>query len=211
MQAVLENKFINKFLNIPLVWNVAQNVIGAKKWKDEMYPSVFPEKTGTLLDFGCSSGNETHLFLDFDYYGVDLDPNVIRAAKEKYKNYPNVHFSSLDIIQDGYKKDFFDHVLFAGTAHHLTDEQLKQIIDILLQNLKTGGKLHFFDPVRKEGVDTMMTRFIIDADQGKHVRAEEEYKNIFDKNKYTINEWKIFPSPDRFIKFPDFLYVEVTK
>jgi SAM-dependent methyltransferase len=211
MQILLENKIINKFLNIPLIWNIAQNVIGAKSWKDDMYPSVFPVKAGTILDFGCSSGNETHLFLDFDYYGVDLNPVSIKAAQEKYKAQPHVQFTALNIITDGFKKDFFDHVLFAGTAHHLTDEELRQIIDILLSNLKTGGKLHFFDPIRKKGVDTMMTRFIIDADQGKHVREEEEYRSIFAKDKYTINEWKVFPSPDRFIKFPDFLYIEVTK
>lgn len=211
MKMVLENKIINKVLNIPMVWNLAQNIIGAKKWKDEMYPSVFEKRGGTILDFGCSSGNETAMFLDFDYSGIDINPQAIKAAQDKFKDYPNIKFFALDIIKDGFKKDFFDHVLFAGTAHHLTDAELKSIIDILINNLKSGGQLHFFDPIAIPKKDSWMTNFIIRSDQGKFVRTEEAYTGLFRNGKYNITEWKIFQSPDRFIKFPDFLYVRIIK
>ena len=211
MKILLENKIVNKILNIPGVWNFAQNTIGAKSWKDEMYPSVFEKKGGTLLDFGCSSGNETHMFLDFDYYGVDINPQSITAAQEKYKAYPNVHFFTRDIIKEGFKKDFFDHVLFAGTAHHLNDDELKTITEILIDNLKPGGQMHFFDPIADPTKDSWMTNFIINADQGKFVRTEEAYKGIFKNGKFNVAEWKNFPSPDRFIKFPDFLYIRIIK
>lgn len=205
------NKLVKHVVNIPFVWNAAQTVIGANKWKDWMYPSVFQKRGGTLLDFGCSSGNETPQFLDFDYYGVDIDPQVITAAQRKFKQYPNVQFFSLDIIKDGFKKDFFDHVLFAGTGHHLTDDELKKIIDILLENLKQGGQLHFFDLVRQPKKDGWMTQMIINADQGKHARTQQEYESIFEPSKYHVTETKLFPNPYRLIRFPDFLYLCVVK
>lgn len=211
MQVILENKIVKKISNIPFVWNVAQNVIGARSWKDDMYPSVFERKGGSLLDFGCSSGNETKMFLDFDYYGVDIDAVAIAAAKEKFKQQTNVQFFNVDIIKDGFKRDFFDHLLFAGTAHHLVDADFEKIITILMQNLKKGGQLHFFDPIRQTEKDNWMTKLIIRSDQGKFARTEETYKTIFDPHVYNIAEWKIFPSPDRFIKFPDFLYIRIIK
>ncbi len=211
MVSILESKIVKKIANIPLVWNLAQNIIGANQWKAWMYPSVFEKKEGTLLDFGCSSGNETAAFLEFDYCGIDLDAQAIRGAQEKFRRYPNVKFFALDIIKDGFKEDFFDHILFAGTGHHLTDDDLQKILDILMTNLKPGGKLHFFDPISQPEKDGWLTRFIIRSDQGKFTRTETTYKSFFDKSKYKVVEWKMFPNPYRFVKFPDFLYVELTK
>ena len=211
MKSLFENGFIKKIANIPLVWNAAQNLIGANQWKAQLYPSVFKQKGGALLDFGCSGGNVTALFLDFDYFGVDVDRQAIQAARNKFKQYPNVKFFDLDIIKDGFKQNFFDHILFAGTAHHVTNDELRKIIEILIENLKIGGQLHFFDPVTQPGKDNWVTRFIIRSDQGKNVRTEEAYKSFFSPNKYRVAEWKIFSSPDRFIKFPDFLYINIIK
>ena len=66
------------FLNIPPVWITFQYFVGANQWKSRMYPSVFRSK-GKLLDFGCSMGNNTGDFLDFNYWGLDLDSAMIEA------------------------------------------------------------------------------------------------------------------------------------
>ena len=211
MKSILESTPVKKLANIPVLWNFAQNLIGARAWKDEIYPSVFERTQGTFLDFGCSSGNETGMFLDFDYYGVDIDKEAISAASEKFTEHEHVQFFAVNIIKDGFKKDFFDHVLFAGTAHHLRDEDLDAILDILVTNLKPGGQLHFFEPISQPEQDSKMTRFIIRSDQGKHTRTEATYKELFAKKGLHASEWKIFRSPDRFIKFPDFLYVRIIK
>ena len=211
MGSILESKIVKKIANIPFVWNLAQNIIGANQWKAWMYPSVFEKKEGTLLDFGCSSGNETAAFLDFDYYGVDIDPNVIKSAQSKFQGNPNVKFFALDIIKDGFKKDFFDYVLFAGTGHHLTDDELRKILDVLMENLKSGGQLHFFDLISQPGKDGWMTRSIIQMDQGNFPRTQDTYKEFFDQKKFSILKWEIFPNPYQFVKFPDFLHVSIQK
>ena len=205
------NQLLNKIANIPFVWNTAQNIIGANQWKSSMYPSAVDAKEGTLLDFGCSSGNETAMFLSFDYYGIDVDAPAIEAAKKKFRAYSNVKFYTVDIIKEGFKKDFFDHVLFAGTAHHLSDAELGKVFRILLDNLKPGGQLHFIDPISQPEKDVWRTRFIIGADQGKNVRTEEVYRKFFSEQSVQVTQWKIFPNPYRFIRFPDFLYVRVIK
>ena len=205
-----KNNLIQKLINVPFVWNTAQNILGANPWKVKIYPSVFKKK-GTVLDLGCNIGNTTGAFLDFDYYGVDLDPDVIETAQERWRAYPNVQFHCLDILKVEFKQDFFDHVLFACTGHHLTDDEISRIISVLLSNLKTGGELNFFDVVRQPGKDRFFTRLFENHDQGKFMRTREEYEKLFDPKKVQVAEIKLFPSPDRIIKLQDMLYIRVVR
>lgn len=201
-------KIATKIINIPFVWNAGQNIVGANPWKNRLYPSVFRSK-GTLLDFGCSMGNNTEVFLDFAYHGVDLDPEAIKAAEVRWKGQPNVRFEQRNILTEGYKKDYFDHILFACAGHHIPDEEMVPILDALLVNLKPGGELHFFDVLRQPGKDQFITRLIMNNDQGKHMRTKEGYEEIF--RPYHIAEQKLFPSPDRAIKLQDMLYIRLIK
>lgn len=209
MQKILENAQFKKISNIPFIWNIAQNVVGANQWKAELYPSQV--KGGkTLMDFGCSIGNETTAFLNFDYYGVDIDCNAIAAAQKKFSNHENVKFFCLDIIKDGFKKDFFDHILFAAAGHHLTDDELTKIIEILMSNLKPGGQLHFFDIIRQKK-DKWSTRFLSRVDQGKYIRTRDEYEKIFASHENKIQKTELFSSPERFVKLQDMLYYQIRK
>lgn len=95
------NKVYKKILNIPIVWNLAQNILGANQYKHSFYRLVFDgEKKGRLLDFGCSIGNTTGDFLDFDYYGIDNDSVAIEGAKKRWAGQKNVAFLTLDILKE---------------------------------------------------------------------------------------------------------------
>jgi len=204
------NEIIKKVVNIPFVWNTGQRIVGANPWKVLIYPSVFDTK-GKILDFGCSIGNSTEAFLDFEYYGVDIDARAIEAARKRWRRYPNVHFEALDILAQPFKVDFFDHVLFACTAHHLTDEQLTPTLDVLLKFLNHGGQLHFYDVIRQPGKDRFTTRLIMQNDQGKNMRTKTEYEAIFCGGKYLVTETRMFPSPDRWIKLQDMVYFRLMR
>lgn len=195
-------------LNIPPVWNTFQYFVGANQWKSEMYPSVFASR-GKLLDFGCSMGNTTGDFLDFDYTGVDLDAEMIEAAKARWKAYPNVRFECGDILAMPEKEGQFDHVLFAAAGHHLADAQMPPIVEALLRMLKPGGELHFFDPLIQPK-DRFTTRLIARNDQGRFMRTAEQYDAMFAP--YPVVERRIFPSPDgRLVKLQDMLYLRLRR
>jgi SAM-dependent methyltransferase len=210
MEKLLRQRTVRWFINIPWLWDIAQNILGENQWKRQMYP--VPIIGGrTLLDFGCSIGNETEAFLGFDYYGIDIDPTAIEAAEERFRDHSNVQFFCLDITKEPFRKDFFDHILFAATGHHLNDEQLSDVLRALMGNLKPGGQLHFFDHIRRPGKDSWTARLVINIDQGRNIRTEDEYRKFFDYRVLNIKEWKLIPSPEKFIKLPDFLYIRVEK
>ena len=204
------NMVVKQIVNIPFIWNLAQSAVGANQWKAKMYPSVFERKSGKLLDFGCSSGNETAMFLDFDYHGVDIDPLAIEFARKKFRANDNVQFSCIDIVRDEYKKDYFDYVLFAGTAHHLSEKKKKKVVPALMKCLTVGGKIHFFEPISQEK-DAWLTKAIIRGDQGKHTRTKEAYEKYFSDQHCKIEFTKIFPNPYRIMLFPDFLYMRISR
>jgi SAM-dependent methyltransferase len=197
-----------RLVNIPFVWNAAQNIVGANPWKAQVYPSVFGDK-GSLLDFGCSIGNSTGWFLDFEYLGVDIDASSIAAARHRWRDHPNVRFESRDVVRQPIEQTF-DHVLFACTAHHLQDTELEPTIDALMRCLKPAGKLHFFDVIRQPGRDAFTTRLIMNHDQGKHMRTREEYERLFRDGKHRVIQHRVFTSPDRWIKLQDMVYYELS-
>ena len=199
-------RFAYWVLNFPPVWITFQYFVGANQWKSQMYPSVFTTR-GVLLDFGCSMGNNTGDFLDFDYTGVDLDATMIEAAKSRWASHANVRFECGDILAMPEKKGRFDHVLFASAGHHLTDAQMPPIIEALLGMLKPGGELHFFDPLNQPK-DRFTTRLISRNDQGKFMRTVEQYDAMFAP--YPVVERRIFPSPDgKLVKLQDMLYLRL--
>lgn len=198
-----------RILNVPPVWIAFQYLVGANQWKSAMYPSVFTSR-GRLLDFGCSMGNTTEHFLDFDYTGVDLDATMIEAARERWKAHPNVRFECGDILAMPEKRGRFDHVLFAAAGHHLPDAQMPPIIEALLGMLRPGGELHFFDPLSQPGKDRFTTRLILRNDQGKFMRTPAQYDAMFAP--YPVVERRIFPSPDgKLVKLQDMLYLRLRK
>ncbi len=193
------------------MWNALQALIGANQWKQKLYPSVIQTR-GKLLDFGCSTGNITSVFTKFDYFGIDIDPKAIEFAKKLFSHYPNVNFSCADILQTQFKKNFFDHVLFACVGHHLASSELQQLLPLLLDSLRQGGELHFFDSVSQPEKDSFITKLFIFADQGKNIRTVAEYEPIFSPYTTLITKKEIFQSPHRFLtKLPDLLYTRLTK
>ncbi len=66
-------------LDVPWLWDRVQDIMGAPGFKRALYRSKL-HPPGRLLDFGCATGHLSDTFVDFDYYGLDLDPNAIAYA-----------------------------------------------------------------------------------------------------------------------------------
>ena len=204
----LKNRLIKKLIHTPFILNFGQNFLGANQYKLELYQQALVGKHGALLDFGCSYGNTTPGFLNFEYHGIDIDEVAIGFAKRKYQAYPNVNFHCLDILKQEFKRNYFDHVLFASTGHHLSDEEFRKILEVLLIHLKPAGELHYFDIFQKPN-DTWTTKLLTRFDQGKYIRTREQSAAFF-KN-YPVAEMRILPSPEKLVKLWDFMYVKITR
>jgi len=169
--------FLNKILDIPVVWDLSQAVLGCNRQKRKIYRSIF-SGPGRLLDFGCANGNTFLAFTDFEYYGLDINTNLIEQAKKKYSSFDNAHFINDDIFSQSFALGDFDFVLFAGTAHHLSDEMILKVMAKLGEALRPGGRIYFFDSIREPDRESSFLKFLLDHDQGKFTRNRQQFDQL---------------------------------
>lgn len=194
----------------PYLWNAVQRVFGAPDFKRKLYRSVL-QAPGTLLDFGCATGHIADAFHEFEYYGVDLDPQSIETAKARFAGNPNMHFLAADLHERPFDENFFDEIIFAGTVHHITDELLVSLLKELHFCLKSGGRIHILDPVLQAG-DSALQRSVRRMDRGKHPRSVSEIKALVSSVRlFEIGPVSIHVTHGALIRDCDFAHMELRK
>jgi len=192
------------------VWNLTQSALGAPEFKAKLYRSVL-HPPGRLLDFGCATGHLAGAFLEFEYYGVDIEPDVIEAARATFKMHPNAHFVAADIRLRPFAENYFDEVLFAGTAHHVDDSLLPAILKELHFCLKPGAMIHLFDPVLQTK-DNWQQKLMRRIDRGNWPRRCEEILGLIEPlGIFEIGEPSFHPPYGAVIQDCDFLYLPLRK
>jgi len=167
---------IKRLLSIPVCWDLVQLVLGAPRFKRELYLSrVHPP--AKLLDVGCADGHIADAFSEFDYYGVDIDPVAIAAAKQRFRDRPNMHFIAADLLTRPFQPDEFDQILFASTIHHLDDESLLSLLKELHYCVKPDGVVHVIDMVRQE-TDGWSQKLMRRLDQGRYTRTVSQIVSL---------------------------------
>lgn len=78
---------------------------------------LFEKDSSTVLDYGCGVG-DLREYLRFQgflgtYHGVDISPDLIRAAKKKYGSYPRTSFAAIDAARD-VKRGRHDWIFLSG-------------------------------------------------------------------------------------------------
>lgn len=195
----------------PVLFEIFEKIFGADKQKRAIYRSAFLNNK-KLLDFGCSTGNTTEAFLDFDYYGIDLDTGCIKYAKNRWKAYPNVKFFAKDILKRPFKRNFFDYVLFAGTGHHIPENLIIPIIGELLYALKPGGELWFYDILKPKKDSPLFAKILARLDRGRFIRSMKEYEKIFGSLKGIRNtEKRIIKVENTLVPQEDYCFFRIQK
>lgn len=149
--------------------------------------------------------------MEFEYYGIDIDPYVIAAARARYKEHPNARFISADICSRPFDENYFDEVLLAGTAHHLSDSLFATVLKELHYCLKPGREVHLLDPTlqAKDGWQPKLMRRI---DRGRHSRSLDQFLTIIDSLKlFEIGKPSFHTPYGLLIQECDFLHLPLRK
>jgi len=203
---------VESALKIPFLWDLSQLLFGCNEWKRKQYRTVFAEP-GRMLDFGCADGNIFPAFKEFDYYGIDTDKSLIEHARKRYASFPNAHFIDSDILERPFSSNFFDSILFGCTGHHLSDNELVAIFDVLIDMVKKEGAIHFFDTIKAQGDVPALLKLKLRFERGGYMRNADEYQVIIDslKNKVSCAQTKIIEARGGFTPQPDYLYAKLIK
>ena len=110
-----------------------------KKLCEQVGQLIAPEDT--VLECACGTGLLSGVIAKQCrcLTATDFSENMLRRARRKYKNLPNVRFEQADILKLGYPDESFDAVVAANVIH-LLDAPEKALRE-LERVCKPGGKI----------------------------------------------------------------------
>ena len=128
----------------------------------EAVESHVPRK-GRILDFGCGYGMLSNFLalksLDRRVLGIDLNRDRIAVAERSSKGHPEVSFQLGDV------RDFqgipFDAVVMTDVLHHISDDKVRVLLQIIRSCLSDNGTLVVLD-VDRSPLGKFLTTYLID-------------------------------------------------
>ena len=99
----------------------------------------------SVLEIGCGQGVGAkiiyELFRPQSYIGIDLDPRMIRRARQKAADLPNAEFMEGDASSLAFPDESFDLVVDFGIIHHIPNWQ--DALAEVHRTLKARGEFLF--------------------------------------------------------------------
>jgi len=98
-------------------------------------------------DFACGTGYGSIMLAQrcTRVIGVDINPDVIGAIKERYRSIPNVEFVCRDLLEISYS-GVFDLIASFETIEHIAADRVIELLSRFAEALKPGGLLIFSVP-----------------------------------------------------------------
>jgi ubiquinone/menaquinone biosynthesis C-methylase UbiE len=106
------------------------------------------ERGWNVLDVGCGAGGSLVQFLSYGFtpnrlYGIDVDPERIRAGRERL---PGVSFVCSDASSIGFESAFFDMVMESTLFIQLVDDDLaRRVANEMVRVAKPLGYIVLID------------------------------------------------------------------
>lgn len=185
---------IKNILNNPTLYHLSQKFFLADNFRKKLLKKLITKKNIDVLDIGCGPGNMIN-YLSFNrYFGFDTDKKYIEFAKKKYLDciFFCEKFTKLSLK----KISKVDVVILFGVLHHISNDEVLDLIKNLKLALKKIQKIIILDPVYVKN-QNKIAKFLIDNDRGDFVRTEKGYLDLFKKSRTTfthkIYNQKIIP------------------
>lgn len=115
-----------------------------------------PQSCAQALDVGCGTGTFTRLLAQRAdrVLALDLSPEMIRVARERSGDQPNIDFQIGDVLLWNVPPEQLDCIVSIATLHHLP---LQATLAKLKHALRPGGALLVLDLFRGEGPVDLLT------------------------------------------------------
>lgn len=118
-----------------------------------------PANCLSALEIGCGTGSFSRLLAERSkrVVAIDLSPEMIRVARSKSVQFPNIDFQLIDVMAWDFPVAHFDCISTIATLHHLPQRELLLKVK---EALKPGGTLIVLDLVEAKGLTDAFMNFI---------------------------------------------------
>ncbi|OQY43090.1 MAG: hypothetical protein B6242_15425 [Anaerolineaceae bacterium 4572_78] len=167
-------------LKFPIIYDVFHHLCGSYAVRRRFVEEFVRATPGSrVLDIGCGSGKVIEFLPpDVEYIGYDLNRIYIEHAKKKYGE--RGQFFCADVNDESTRsiQGQFDFAMLVGVIHHLTNDEVHDMLKNAYNYLKPGGVLASFDNVNVSAEQPFISRWINRNDRGKYIRSPEEYIHL---------------------------------
>lgn len=177
-ELVTEHKTgIRAMLRNPKIYTAFQRLVGDTKLRTSLVDEYLDVTKGArILDAGCGPGNMVPFLMGTDYVGFDPSPQYIAAARERYGDHGTFHVATADEMA-AQLDDPVDRMIAVGVLHHVSNDQVVDILSLARDTLVPGGRLVTVDPAFDDD-QRRVARWIIARDRGQAVRTGDELRKL---------------------------------
>ena len=168
-------------------------LLSGEEWDHSSHYQEFlsrhiPKPCRQALEIGCGTGAFSRLLAKSSdrVLALDLSPNMIRVARERSAQFPNIDFEVADVLARELPAETFDCIATIATLHHLPHAL---VLPKLKRALKAGGVLLILDLFQAEGLfDTFKSALAVPLSVGlrlfKHgrLRPPREVRRAWDEH-----------------------------
>ena len=143
------------------------------------------------LDYGCGTGQFARIFrnLGLDYFGYDVDADLLHYAKWLHPQHTFVH-----TIEELLSMSKFDVILASCCFHHISDHELISITLKNINRMMTESSVFFLiDILPLENNASHLRRIYNKLERGGFKRSEEQIEKLF-KNYFVVESKNIIRS-----------------
>ncbi|HSM62136.1 MAG TPA: class I SAM-dependent methyltransferase [Longimicrobiales bacterium] len=126
----------------------------------------------SVLDVGCGPGTNAPHFRGLDYLGLDINPEYVSRARERY----GMRFEVADVTRWEARDGAFDLILVNSFFHHVDDEASDRILGHLATLLTEDGRVHVLDLVLPDAPSP--ARLLARMDRGDHPRPLAAWRRL---------------------------------
>ncbi|MFL5735509.1 MAG: class I SAM-dependent methyltransferase [Chloroflexia bacterium] len=173
----------------PTLWNVFRRVLEFNFIEEnrvigrELMPSAkkIRKEEGRqprILDLGCGTGELAPALLKagYSYVGIDIEPERIEYARKTYRKGT---FHVMDAHHLLYADGYFDQILVTGVLHHLSDADVRSIVQEMKRVLRPDGRALVMEDIALRGSLNLLGALVHLADAGAYIRRPAQYTPLF--------------------------------
>lgn len=104
----------------------------------------------TILDVGCGLGDLITFLnrrgVEFNYIGIDISSELIKASKEKYRSFDNAQFFEADMLSFDSTKHQIDIAVLSGTLTYKMNDNIgyaKAVLEKMFQSSREVSAVNF--------------------------------------------------------------------
>ena len=176
------NYGVRQVLAKPAIYDLFQKIMGADRARQVLVDEyVCPEVDEKILDIGCGTGELLRHLPPVMYYGLDVSPGYIKAAKQYYGN-RGLFFCARMGTELLKELPALDKVIVNCVMHHMSDDEVSELLHLAKLALRPKGRFIAMDPCLTGNGQSMVARWLIKNDRGKHMRSPDNYEALAAKS-----------------------------